>query len=503
MLHTHTHLGATTAQVMVPLAGNITMGSNVLLTCPQGSNIVDTYGGLYGLGSYPIQSDYCGTTDPQANTVLASTLQFTCTQCGPGQYTMFAGSSEGSPGTAPQYPCWPCPVGGTCANGVVTAVPGYWGARGLDPTAQVDFAICPEAYCCDGKAAPCSTMDACQGNRTGLLCGGCREGYGEVLGSAECVAVGDCGPGEQALAWVVVLVALVGMALAQFTVVSGVWWCHTAPTGRMKLGIYFAQVRLQASALGTISATTSLPLTHFTHFTLRSRSSCATTLRVFFVLRLRKPTLLASRQRLGLNDDEHHSACTLTLSVGIASDLSTDFLLQLATIKGMYITPSPLHHPPACVQMSGYVIIGKTQPSKGQEALLALLRMETATRSNLKGYCVLPGLTAVETVALEAGLQLSVGVVMCLLYLLVAACQGCRQRRRCCCPPKGASAHGYGSAIGHRVAWTWRPTWTPSSSGWTHPGEEEEEEEEEEAAGTEGCAATAPLRSAKRVARCL
>jgi hypothetical protein len=174
----------------MPTVGNVTMGPGVTLTCPEASSFADTAGGLYGFASYAVQCPFCNSS--LYNLVLASTLQFTCTPCAEGLYSLRAGHSNGSPGVAVNYPCLACPQGGLCTGGTVVATPGYWGQP--DGNDTVTFAVCPAGYCCTGDGRwPCSAAAVCGGNRGGVLCGACAPGYVESLGSAQCAPVADCG----------------------------------------------------------------------------------------------------------------------------------------------------------------------------------------------------------------------------------------------------------------------------------------------------------------------
>ncbi len=221
------------------MAGNVTFGDGVQLTCPASSRFLDMYGGLYGGGSYAVSSYLC---DSIGGEVLVSTLDFWCFSCGDGFYALDHGSSNGAPGWAgvANISCLPCPHGGACVGGGVFSTRGYWGATAAG---EVTFAACPPEYCCDGgPVSPCVALDSCATSRTGALCASCKPGFVETFGSAECVAHERCSH-EQALAWIVIVLGLLVSAWMQLTLVSGVWLFKGQPTGKFKLIIYFAQVR--------------------------------------------------------------------------------------------------------------------------------------------------------------------------------------------------------------------------------------------------------------------
>ena len=97
-------------------------------------------------------------------------------------------------------------------------------------------------YCCDNTRFPCTSMSSCAGNRHGPLCGDCAPGYVDNLGSAVCGPVASCAS-DRKVVWVIVVSALLVVGAVHLTVVSGVGLAASkAPSGRLKLVIYFAQV---------------------------------------------------------------------------------------------------------------------------------------------------------------------------------------------------------------------------------------------------------------------
>jgi hypothetical protein len=173
---------------------------------------------------------------------MASSLLFACSRCGEGLYSLYGGSSNGTAGHSVNFPCFPCPSGGLCSRGGVTATSHHWGDS--DGSGKVSFAVCPTGYCCDDTTMwKCTAIDTCGGNRGGPLCGTCLPGYTEALGSATCALVDRCS-NDTVLLWSLVSTALVVIAFIQLGVVSQVWaTLDSAPSGRMKLLIYYAQVR--------------------------------------------------------------------------------------------------------------------------------------------------------------------------------------------------------------------------------------------------------------------
>lgn len=81
--------------------------------------------------------------------------------------------------------CLACPYGGNCSHGIV-ARPNFWGylVSKRRPT-KVAFNTCPLEYC-GPTPKLISSYNSCYGNRSGFLCGQCREGYTEAMFSTEC-----------------------------------------------------------------------------------------------------------------------------------------------------------------------------------------------------------------------------------------------------------------------------------------------------------------------------
>ena len=150
-------------------------------------------------------------------------------------------------------------------TGSIIASAGFWGGGYPD----VSFSLVPTGYGCTGSGSngsgnasvtavsgssggsssdsrnpyPCTAIDSCGGQRTGPLCGNCGPGFVEGVGSTGCVALTACGT-DQAVVWPLAAVAVFVAAAVQLTFVSNVWFpTKTVPKGKVKLTIYFFQVR--------------------------------------------------------------------------------------------------------------------------------------------------------------------------------------------------------------------------------------------------------------------
>ncbi len=87
--------------------------------------------------------------------------------------------------------CIPCPYGAVCSGNNVVPRPNYWGYWS---NAELLFVKCPQGYCCSGKSkAPCKEYNSCAGNRIGVLCGACREGYSMTILTGKCIPDNQCG----------------------------------------------------------------------------------------------------------------------------------------------------------------------------------------------------------------------------------------------------------------------------------------------------------------------
>lgn len=226
------------SQVLVQGGGSLTLSNITSFTCPEGYLFTDVYGGLYGADASLL------TESGWMNPVLVSTLLFQCVPCGPGTYTLGAGTSSGLPATTVNPVCRPCPYGGVCTSGVsIVAAVGFWGAVvRVDSGAEAVFTQCPDGYCCTGEGGvACSSINACAGNRTGTLCGKCAPGYGEVLASSTCRAVSECTDGKYLWPLGVLGFLFIGCIM----LVNSTIWCPRAirKSGLVKLASYYYQVR--------------------------------------------------------------------------------------------------------------------------------------------------------------------------------------------------------------------------------------------------------------------
>lgn len=204
--------------------------SSVSIACPPGATFVNT-----SLGDVQVTESPFSVTEytdnyrkrailtAQAFPYAAATLG--CSVCPGGKYMLahLAWVSRDVDGavcaaglhadatlplchSAPEHKssCVECPTGATCNGGAnVTAQVGRWGTMSPHRADQLIrvFPLLQFGYAC--SASPCQhRYNSCTGYRAGFACGRCRREFGEVLGSAECVAEAACRDWEHYAAWV-------------------------------------------------------------------------------------------------------------------------------------------------------------------------------------------------------------------------------------------------------------------------------------------------------------
>lgn len=242
------------SQVFVQDGGEVRHEANdtVHFVCPKGSRFRDIVRGLYGTGSVAsLDQRTLKYSYPRR-----SRLDFVCDACADGFYALVGGTSTGAPGQASNPPCTICPFGGRCRGGLVAASSGFWGAvitNRDEPTtspasgnassllnATVLFLQCPNGYCCGTRGMECTTVDGCNGNRGGRLCGHCLPGYGEQMSSPVCKLRAEC----KDWLWLWPLGVMLLVVIASFMLKSSGVWCPKVKrsVGRIKLMSYFYQV---------------------------------------------------------------------------------------------------------------------------------------------------------------------------------------------------------------------------------------------------------------------
>ena len=82
--------------------------------------------------------------------------------------------------------CLECPYGATCEHGNAKAKENFWGMNVSASFSKMQFFPCPLGYCGSPSNSSDYVYSACRGNRSGVLCGNCSDGYSETLYSPSC-----------------------------------------------------------------------------------------------------------------------------------------------------------------------------------------------------------------------------------------------------------------------------------------------------------------------------
>ena len=88
--------------------------------------------------------------------------------------------------------CLNCPYGASCEDGNVRAKENFWGLKVTRRPPTMQFFPCPLEYCSSPRHSSYRGYNACHGNRTGVLCGRCSDGYSEELYSTSCRKKDNC-----------------------------------------------------------------------------------------------------------------------------------------------------------------------------------------------------------------------------------------------------------------------------------------------------------------------
>lgn len=161
-------------------------------------------------------------------------ITLSCHQCSPGQYSLQRGEI-----TAPLQKrvdslfnpfCFPCPDGANCSRNI-EAKPNFWGYPDSNNSGTLKFVHCPPHYCkpIKRRGTNLSVYNSCRGNRDGVMCGRCMEGYSETLFSKKCKPSEKC---RDPWIWLLMTVYTVAMALffihnppiIQFLVENTLWY---------------------------------------------------------------------------------------------------------------------------------------------------------------------------------------------------------------------------------------------------------------------------------------
>ena len=120
-------------------------------------------------------------------------ITMSCHQCSMVMYSLERGkvtsfNSQGNRSLS-FFSCELCPDGANCSCNI-HAKPNYWGYVDSSNHGRLTFVNCPRNYCTPPagikKEKNLSVYNGCYGNRDGIMCGKCREGFTETLFSTRC-----------------------------------------------------------------------------------------------------------------------------------------------------------------------------------------------------------------------------------------------------------------------------------------------------------------------------
>ena len=241
--------------------GLVSFDNMTKLQCATGSFLrFDNYSHFTILTGMPASAGKCK--------FITTVMTLSCYSCPPGSYSLKGGELRGLPEKEKLQQegdsfCKPCPYGANCSRNVF-AEPNFWGYPDSSKPGSLKFAHCPPNYCTPtGKQGKnLSVYNICYGNRDGVMCGRCKEGYTETLFRTKCKQNEKC---KDHWIWPVMLIYAVAMALflihqppiVQMLVKNILWFRRVSPnradyesldeqtkfnSGYIKIIFYFYQI---------------------------------------------------------------------------------------------------------------------------------------------------------------------------------------------------------------------------------------------------------------------
>lgn len=115
--------------------------------------------------------------------------------------------------------CFPCAPGSrfNCSGSSVGSSMGFWAflpdTTDINNTTTLAFVKCPAQFCCEEELG-CSAPNHCSGNRSGVLCGACKDGYTHAFSAASvCVEMSTCSPTRVGIGNAIVVTACLGLTM--------------------------------------------------------------------------------------------------------------------------------------------------------------------------------------------------------------------------------------------------------------------------------------------------
>ncbi|KXJ14774.1 hypothetical protein AC249_AIPGENE24460 [Exaiptasia diaphana] len=166
----------------IQYGGYVWFDKNTNLFCPYGSSMI--FENLSRVLQPNLTRDHCNCN--------ITRFKFTCAMCSEGTYSLQRGSFHGSSLKQTRTTCLPCPFGANCTWKIKTTA-NFWGYLVSRRRSELNFTRCPHKYCEVPKQL--SSYNGCYGNRTGTMCGACREGFTESMFNRNCRAIKECNDG--------------------------------------------------------------------------------------------------------------------------------------------------------------------------------------------------------------------------------------------------------------------------------------------------------------------
>ncbi len=142
---------------------------------------------------------------------------YSCEPCAEYFYTAFLSTSNIAyrpnrnltSSSSRENTCLPCPYGAVCTGNNVVPRSNYWGYW---HNRSLVFVRCPPKYCCsDVHPKSCNRYDQCAANRTGPLCGSCKNMFSISILTGKCVPDYKCG--NIPWFWLIALLGAVAYAM--------------------------------------------------------------------------------------------------------------------------------------------------------------------------------------------------------------------------------------------------------------------------------------------------
>ena len=189
--------------ILVSAAKNANIDNTSLSFCPFGHRIEKNY------YSYVKRLDHTS----------AIGCTFSCKECDYNFYSLQRGTARGLY-VDDSFQCLPCPRGAECIPAIKSKT-NFWGYHvSLNPP-KLAFTNCPFGYC-KSPSINSTEYNACQGKRTGVMCGMCSQGYTEALWSTYCTPIKDC---NDYWFWILFVTLVFSMAVILFFKPPFVTYC--------------------------------------------------------------------------------------------------------------------------------------------------------------------------------------------------------------------------------------------------------------------------------------